>query len=176
MASIWSSKFSVIPDRRHLVQVAWYCVWYHQTETFFTIIYFLSTLYGPVALFLAPPGRDLNKNPIHSRQNPTISYLHLTQYTSRLGTNLVRGSVFFGCFGRFEVRFWRMNLGSRQVRGSEFSGSFQYQMEIYPFFDILCSKNLVFSLRFSLFLGGSKVWSSVSEDKPRFGRFKVRFS
>ena len=27
--------------------------------------------------------------------------------------NLVQDLVFFGWFGRFEVRFWRMNLGSR---------------------------------------------------------------
>ena len=31
---------------------------------------------------------------------------------TRLGTNLVRGSVFFGWFGRFKVWFWRTNLGS----------------------------------------------------------------
>ena len=31
--------------------------------------------------------------------------------------NLVRGSVFFGWFGRFEVQFWWMNLG---LGGSRF--------------------------------------------------------
>ena len=88
--------------------------------------------------------------------------MHFYYYVGTLSTlsTLSRlGSVFFGWFGKFEVWFWRTNFGSG---GSEFSGSFQYQ--IYPFFDILFSKNLWFSSRFCLFW---EVRSLISEDETR---------
>ena len=64
--------------------------------------------------------------------------------------NLVRGSVSFGWFGKFKVLFSRMNIG---LGGSRFRIFRVVPISNWknPFFDILCSKNLWFDLRFSLF-------------------------
>ena len=56
---------------------------------------------------------------------------------TRLGMNLVRGSVFFGWFGTFEVRFLRTNLGSGSSRFGIFrfvpmpNGKFTHFLIIY---------------------------------------------
>ena len=72
---------------------------------------------------------------------------------TRLGTNLVRGSR-FGLFWvvrevrgsvlEDEPRFGRFEVRNFQVRSNT-------KWKIYPFFDILWSKNLWFGSRFSLF-------------------------
>ena len=65
----------------------------------------------------------------------------------------IRGSVL-----EDEPRFRKFEVQNFQVHSNT-------KWKIYPFFDILRSKNLWFEVR-----------SSVSEDEPRFGRFNVRFS
>ena len=75
--------------------------------------------------------------------------------------------VFFGWFGRFEVQFWRMILGSGCSR-----------FRIFMFVAISNGKFTNFLIFYEVrtfgSVQGSEVQSSVSEDEPRFGRFQLQ--
>ena len=68
-----------------------------------------------------------------------IYHIGFSRVKIRLGMNLVWGSVL-----EDQPRFRRFKVQNFQV-------CCNIKWKIYPFFDILCSKNLWFSLRFSLF-------------------------
>ena len=97
-----------------------------------------------------------------------IYHIGFSRVKIRLGMNLVWGSGFFVWLWRFEVQFWRINLGSG---GSRF--------RIFKFVAISNGKFthflIFYAVRTFSLVQGSEVRSSVSENKPRWGKFKIKF-